>query len=124
MAVRTSGSDVKDILDTDLAAGDLTPFIADASLIVDEIADQLGTDRAKSVEKWLSAHLASLRDRRAARVSGAGASMTYQGQTGMGIDATDYGQQADLLSGGLLRAVMEDDSLDWAVRDSSEDDVD
>lgn len=85
-----SDSEVKEILETDLA--NLQPFIDTANVIVQDIdvSDELKTE----IEKWLAAHFASMRDQRVDSKSISDKSEDYEGETGMGYQATRYGQQA------------------------------
>lgn len=100
---RVSDSEVKSILDTTI---DTTPFITTASLVVDEELDSSGLSEARltQIELYLAAHFACLMDPRVASESVDGASNTYEGKTGMGLDRTSYGQQVKLLdtSGALV----------------------
>lgn len=100
---RTSPSDVATIFDTDLseAAGDsLDTWINIASELVDDIASadsSIGSTRLEQIEKLLAAHLASAQDPRLEGYSVGGSSGSYQGETGMHITSTHYGQQAAAL---------------------------
>lgn len=85
--------EVKEILDTDL--DNLQPFIDTAHLEVQEL--DLSDDRAAEVEKWLAAHFAAIRDKRVESKSIEGNREDYAGETDMGYNATQYGQQALLL---------------------------
>lgn len=100
---RTTPSDVADIFNTDLDAssgGPLEAWLDIANELVDDIADadsSIDATRLTKIEKLLAAHLASTQDQRVERDSVADASATYQGETGMRINATVYGQQAAML---------------------------
>lgn len=100
---RTNAQDVAQIFDTSLDDGagqELEAWIEIAHEIVDDIAaadPSLSSTRLEQIEKLLAAHLASTQDQRHARDSGASRSVSYQGETGMGIDGTKYGQQAKAL---------------------------
>jgi len=91
---RVSGSEVQDIIDTDLET--LTPFIDAASQLVDGISG-LGAATLKEIERWLAAHFVAIRDQRTAKDSVGDSSHTYGGKTGMGLDFTSYGQMAKAL---------------------------
>lgn len=93
---RVIASDVTAILDTTI---DLTAFIITANLIVTEELDGEGLSdaRLKEIERYLVAHLACLKDPREETESFGDASSRYQGKTGMGLDATIYGQQVKIL---------------------------
>lgn len=99
MANLVEGTDVREILETDLT--DLTPFIDTAHLEVKDL--DLDDERKAQVEKWLAAHFAAIRDKRVESKSIEGNKEKYAGKTDMGYKSTQYGQQALLLdtSGGL-----------------------
>jgi len=101
MSNRTTALEVKQILDTTLSDNTVKVFITTASTIV---SDTLGSDttlsaaQLKEIEKWLAAHLiASTRERQGSREKVGDADVTYQGKTGMGLNATMYGQQCLML---------------------------
>jgi hypothetical protein len=94
---RTTPAEVKRIIDTDLTDDDVNAYISGATEIVTSI---LGTDTTISdelkcnIEMWLAAHLiASTREQQIQSAGAGGAKVTYQGQTGIGLNATLYGQQ-------------------------------
>jgi len=93
MANFVEESDVKEILDTDL--DNLTPFIDTAHLDVKDL--EYSDDRLAQIEKWLAAHYAAIRDKRVESKSIEGDREDYAGETGMGYNATQYGQQALML---------------------------
>ena len=97
MAVRVTAAEVKMIIDTDLTDLVVDAFILGANVTVTEV---LGSDTSitdahkKEIERWLAAHLlAATREQQTQKAGAAGASITYQGQTGMGLNSTLYGQQ-------------------------------
>jgi hypothetical protein len=110
---RVTDSEVKEIIDTTITT---TPFIAAANLIVTaNLADKnLGADLLKEIERWLAAHLVAIRDPRSSDLKMGTSSTKFQGQTGLGLDHTSYGQQVKILdytgtlaSTGLKRASIE-----------------
>ena len=107
---RVTAAEVKQVFDTSLEDDRLVPFIAQADLIIDEelVGRDLSDARLKLISQHLSAHYASLAlDRRADQEGVAGATITYQGRTGMGFNATQYGQTAlELDNSGRLRYLM------------------
>lgn len=107
---RTSASAVKKVLDTDLAASDLKPFVDDAHVVIDRISSKLTAAEAEAAEKWYAAHLASAWDQRHESASGGGTRVDYQGEFEPGLYSTDYGQRADQMTGGALS-----DELDKGV---------
>lgn len=102
---------------------DLTPFIEVASAVVDDVYEcafdkgvTLSATRLELIERWLAAHFYKLSDKGFASSSQQGASASYDGQTGMGFDATLYGQTASRLdSSGCLENLdkTQEASLDW-----------
>lgn len=94
---RTTASDVKQIIDTDLADAVVDGYISGATEVVTEL---LGSDSSISselkteIERWLTAHMiASTREQQLTEAKAGPASAKFQGRTGMGLDATLYGQQ-------------------------------
>lgn len=109
---RVTGEEVKAILSTALSSEDLGPFIATAHTLVNvhlsALRDpRLSEDVLQEIELWLAAHFAAIRDPRVSEERVGDESFRYQGQTGTGLDATTYGQQARLLdpTGALVRAM-------------------
>lgn len=105
MTARTDVTTVKLIIDTTLSDAQIGAFITAANLVVtNSLADQGMSDELLAViETWLSAHLLSMRDMRTDRRSIGDVSFDYQGQTGLGLDATLYGQQVKVLdTSGIL----------------------
>jgi len=101
MAALVTPTEVKQIIDTDLADDIINAFILAADSVVVEV---LGTDttltaaRKKVIERWLTAHLvATTREPQMIKGGAGGASVTYQGITGKGLESTFYGQQCMLL---------------------------
>ena len=109
---RVSGSEVQDIIDTDLET--LTPFITVESQLVDGISG-LGAATLKEIERWLTAHFVAIRDQRTVKDSIGDSSNTYRGKTGMGLDFTSYGQMAKALdtSGHLADLSLKKASLTY-----------
>lgn len=97
---RTTPSAVADIFhqDADLNTNaDFQPFIAVATAFVDDIeaADaSVGDGRLETIEQLVAAHLACLRYPRLSKKEIGPMAETRAGETGMGFDATSYGQQA------------------------------
>jgi len=104
---------VKEIIDTDLTDAQINHFINIAyyqTVLLDGALDECGGDSVRcEIIALLAAHFLAMRDRRSKSESIAGEwSVTWQGTTGMGLDATDYGQAAKSLdcSGKLAKAGM------------------
>lgn len=83
---------------------DLSPYIDSASLIVDRLVTRasnkgftLTTNEKEMIERWLAAHSYVMSDQTYASRSTSRASASFHGQTGMGLDASKYGQYAKAL---------------------------
>jgi hypothetical protein len=94
---RVSSAEVLAIMDTEVTDAD--PFIIPANLIV---TDRLGSaglsdDLMKEIERWLAAHLVSIRAPKIMEEKIGGASQKYEGivfiGSKKGLDTTRYGQQ-------------------------------
>lgn len=93
---------MRNIFDTDLGDTQLDEFIDDASAIVDQYLDGqgLGTSVLARIEKYLAAHLASVRDPLALREQIGDVNVTFEararsvGVGTRGLSLTFYGQQA------------------------------
>lgn len=102
---RTTYAEVSEIIQTTLTEAQVNAFINSASRLVSATLATAGlaSDVLEDIEMWLAAHLLSTRDMRAQQESLGSYSVTYQGSTGLGLDATFYGQQVKLLdTSGLL----------------------
>lgn len=100
MGARVTAEEVKEIIDTTLSDSSIEAYINAANLTVTRLlgSSVLEDEELKEVERWLTAHfIACTRERqpRAEQVGEAG--ITYQGYTGIGLDATLYGQQVKVL---------------------------
>ena len=97
MAQRVTEAEVRAIYDADSAL-DYQPFIATASLVVDETLAVLGTVsaiRLQLIELWLSAHFVAIRDPLFTDIRTGQESLKLQvAKPGDGFEATSYGQQA------------------------------
>ena len=123
MANRTTAAAVEDVLDTDLSSGAVTKFVNTANLLVTEylagegLTDSLLTE----IETYVAAHLVTLRDRRTATEGAGGVSFTYQGNFGMGLDSSQYGQTAQVLdSTGILSGLSDQDRVSFIAKVGSE----
>lgn len=94
--MRTSATEVKQIIDTDLSDPVVDAYIAAATALVDEVYEgdsSISDALQEEVERWLTAHLiAATRERQLASASAGPASVKYQGVTGKGLESTLYGQ--------------------------------
>lgn len=109
MTVRTNSTDViavmtpgKDYDSTDLPS--LTKFILTASVIVDRVVTcaaakgiTLSASEQELIEMWLSAHFYCMSDQPYSSKSTGGQSASFQGQTGMYLEGTKYGQNAAMV---------------------------
>ena len=97
MANRVTSDEVLEIIETSLTEIDV--FITTANLLVTGYLTGKGLSDAtlKEIEKYVSAHILSLRDPRTKSVGVDVLSESYQGQWGMGLYGTSYGQTAILL---------------------------
>lgn len=103
--MRITGEDITAIMDFAPSIRDLSPFIAAAEELVNELCVPAAytSQRLVIIETWLAAHFVAIRDPRYQSESNMGASASVQGQVGMNLALTTYGQQAMLLDtkGGL-----------------------
>ena len=98
---RSTEKAVKDIMDTELTKEQLTPFLRTADNLVTKIIVDAGADYSAEIltdiVTWLAAHFACARDPEIARENVGEAGWTFNGQTGLGLNATRYGQQVKIL---------------------------
>lgn len=97
---RTTATEVKEILDTDLDDSIVEAFIVGANALVTEVLGEtdLGDTLLEEIERWLTAHMiASTRKRMAAEEGAGGAYIKYTGKFDKNLASTPYGQQALVL---------------------------
>jgi hypothetical protein len=106
---RVTSAEVKAIRPDVPATFDFTPYIAAATLMVDELAaSECGSGLSdailKEVERWLSAHLSAVASpqKKSERFEGYAATFQRGDSDQVGILSTHYGQMANTLSGGCL----------------------
>lgn len=114
MANRVTDPEVKPLV-PGTSITDLTPFIDAANKLVNKVAaspcgSSLSSDELKEIEKWLSAHFATVSDPSLGIVSqtvkGSSASASRGNVNSMdGVMSTQFGQMANSLSGGCLYEV-------------------
>jgi len=96
MANRTTATEVKQIINTDLSDAIVESFITDANAVVTDLigsSTELSDAQKASIEKYFTAHLIAMtREQQPQAEKAKDAGITYQGKTGMGLDATFYGQ--------------------------------
>ena len=111
MAARVTATEVKQIIDTDLADSIVDAFILGANSVVTEVLGEdteLSAAHKKEIERWFTAHLlAATREQQIQKAGADGVDVAYQGKTGMGLQATLYGQQVLAFdTTGKLAAIM------------------
>jgi hypothetical protein len=108
MAARVNGAEVLEIFDSSIAEADLDPFITAANLLVNEKLISVGhsAELLKEIERWISAHFASMRDQLASEDSANDIKYEYRGD---GLKLSRYGQQAILLDTSGTLAEMASD---------------
>lgn len=97
---RVVGSEVKEIIDTELTEDQCEPFIQIATLMVDTylVNKGLTTSMLKELERWLAAHfIAASVDPREQTVRVGTIETNLEGTTGQGLSFSRYGQQAMVL---------------------------
>lgn len=96
MANRVTDTEVKEIIATSLTT---TPFIDTANALINETLLDQGFSEAylTQIEKYLSAHFVSLRERQLKGEKLGDASNTYGGEFGKGLRFSQYGQQVLIL---------------------------
>lgn len=100
MTIRTTSSAVEGILvDHYDGATSLTPFIETASSITNKVSSNdtdslLNATDLELIERWLAAHFYAHSDQLPQSKNTGRASASFQGQTGMVFNSTQYGQTA------------------------------
>jgi hypothetical protein len=92
---------------------DVQPFIDTASAIVDRVSTcavakgrALSLNELELIERWLAAHCYAMNDPTYQSKNTEGASATFQGQAGMHLEQTRFGQMAmDLDYSGCLTSI-------------------
>ena len=101
MATRVTEEDVLAILatDTELDYGMIDPYITSANVFITGILEgKLSDPVLFEIERWLSAHMASVSRERLAKEEGAGgAYIKYAGEWGDALASTQYGQMVLML---------------------------
>lgn len=126
---RTDADAVKGILLTDYdtkKAPSLVPFIETANVMTTRVAalavaaeDPMSATELELLERWLAAHCYCMSDQPYSSRSTGGASGSFQGQTGKGLEATKYGQMAlELDPGSYLTATVV--GMTWMGKAESE----
>ena len=120
MANRATDADVRAIRPS-TAIADYDPYITAANIMVNEVAVSCGSGydsaRLAQIEIYLTAHLVGLADPLVSEEKFENASKKFEkgSQGGTGIMSTQYGQTANMLSGGCLaRLDMQPASVQFA----------
>ena len=95
---RASEDDLRALVSSDPSLS-VSIFIDTASSLIDKVescdtANELSAKDLRLIETWLAAHFYAIRDQQYQAKTTEGASATFQGQTGMYLDSTQWGQQA------------------------------
>lgn len=96
---RCTGDEVKAIINTSLTATEVEPFITSANMVVTGKCGSYYTEsELTEIEKWLSAHLVSVRDPSRSAVieqnaGGPSQKLQLTAASPKGLETTPYGQQ-------------------------------
>lgn len=118
---RTNAVAVCAVLETELE--DVGPFIQTANILVTEYlaSSSLSVALLKEIETYLAAHFVTLRDLRTKQERADGVAFTFQGEWGMGLDSSSYGQTAQILdSTGTLATLSDEDRIGFLTKIGSE----
>lgn len=106
----------------DITGTDLQPFIDDAHTIVQtRVQDAVDEKMLPQVEKWLAAHLASMREKRVSTEAIGQSELSFEGESGLGLRNTRYGQQVLIM---VPRNVLANASGSHYVRTVNSDEED
>lgn len=129
---RNSTTELELVFDTDLSDAQLQAFLDDADVVVTNNlvgtfnGITLGTSELKAIEKYIAAHLASMRDPRELRHKTGDAEAWYYPSVttafGKQLNLTPYGQQALLFdrTGVLARLGLPRGTFRAAPREDSD----
>ncbi len=123
MANRTDSAAVCAVLETSLGDEQVDPFVDTANILVTEYlaSSSLSAAILKEIETYLAAHFVTLRDRRAKQERADGVGFTLEGDFGMGLDSSQYGQTAQILdSTGVLSQLSDDARVGFIAKAGSE----
>lgn len=108
---RVTATEVLEIIDTTLEESEIDVFINTANLLTNSYLgdSSLSEELLTEIEKYLSAHILSVKDQRVKAEKIDVLSFTYTGTFGTGLKNTQYGQMAILLdTTGILGDIAED----------------
>lgn len=118
MAARVTENDVLDILpeDTELYVGAVQPYINGANAFVDDLLKGVLSETVLfEIERWLSAHMATVARERLSKEEGAGgAYIKYAGEWGTELESTQYGQMVLMMdTSNTIRNLIKGKSKAW-----------
>jgi hypothetical protein len=109
----TSGEVQAILLENYDGSSSLVPFITAANLTVTQVSTTassksitLSDDTLKEIERWLAAHLYVMSDQVLEREVVGRSGGSFQGKTGMNLDASKFGQMAKMLDPSGILATM------------------
>lgn len=129
---RTNSTDVQAILgDNYDGAKALSTFIRTANILTDRVSTcatsrgiTMTSEELQEIECYLAAHFYGHHDQMYQSRSTGKASGSFQGQTGMALDATKYGQTAKMLDHSGCLATLEKGKatarMDWLGKPPSD----
>lgn len=123
----TSADDVLAIMHGNLTESEISPFLTTAKLLVSNYLSSasLSTTTTEEIEKYLAAHLASVKKPYAIRSKLDISEDTYGYQGGKGLNATPYGEIVLMLdTSGILASKMGAATIEIEVVDIALDDDD
>jgi hypothetical protein len=99
MPNRATESEVLALLDTDLEAEDITPFLNAANGVVSDecLGVEYSDEKLRDIEMWLAAHFVCARDPQIAEEKIGDATWKFDGKTDLGLDSTRYGQRLKII---------------------------
>jgi len=110
MTYRVTEEEVKGIILTALTNEEIAPFIGTANTYISAVLgdEGYGGDLLKQIELWLSAHFIAIRDPLIKEETYGDGKVVFHGSSGMGLNATPYGQQVMVLDhhGRLAEAAL------------------
>ena len=128
MAERADVPGVCAIIDTDLTNDQVEPFIDVANVFVDDqlaaLTPPLSDALLEKIETYLAAHFLTLFDPRVVKEQADTVSFTYESAVAMGLDASKFGQMAQVLDpSGTLKQLNKENRVGWQVSVANEREV-
>jgi hypothetical protein len=115
---RTTATDVKDVIDTNLSDSVVESFITTANIYVtDKLGGEgLSADLLEQIEKWFTAHLIAMsRQKEVTREEVDNAQVEYAGKFGQNLQATRYGQVVITLDTTGIMVGSKGEAGFWAI---------